>query len=207
MKKIFFALCLLALMTVGANASVVLLDTFNPPGSNEASATSWALTGTNYSVPEELAVKFVAASAVTIDSILAAIQGTGDVTLGIMSDTGGSPGKPSDTFLYSVLLTDPTENVSLPSLGWSLSAGTYWLAAVPAEADFNGYWQSDGITSDWAYNKYNQFGWYDVATQYPGGLGQSPAVRINAVPEPSTMLLLGSGLAGLIGYGRRRLKK
>jgi len=27
------------------------------------------------------------------------------------------------------------------------------------------------------------------------------------VPEPSTMLLLGSGLAGLLGYGRRRLKK
>ncbi len=60
----------------------------------------------------------------------------------------------------------------------------------------------------WSQFSSNLGEWNHV--DYPGSFGF--AARINGevvapVPEPSTMLLLGSGLAGLVGYGRKRMKK
>jgi len=44
----------------------------------------------------------------------------------------------------------------------------------------------------------------DVATMFPSF---QASVDINEVPEPTTMLLLGSGLIGLAAYARRKFKK
>jgi hypothetical protein len=45
-------------------------------------------------------------------------------------------------------------------------------------------------------------GWTDYDPEMDGIAAVS-----TAVPEPSALLLLGSGLVGLVGYGRRRFKK
>jgi len=138
-------------------------------------------------------VPFTTASAVSVDSILAAIQGSGDVTLGIMTDATGLP---SNTYLYSTVLANPVANVSLTGLGWALGAGNYWLAAVGVDG-FNGSWPGgDNVTLGWAFTPSGSVitDWFSAAVGF-----EVPAARITAnaaVPEPVTLLLITTGLLG-----------
>ena len=90
-----------------------------------------------------------------------------------------------------------------PDFGWTYAVVHIGNASGKdnLERDIFAYIDAPGLTNSWKDNILNPERTFQQGVSFVRYYGQQ------AVPEPATMLLLGSGLIGLAGFGRKKFKK
>lgn len=163
---------------------------------------SWSLGSYQW-----LAAEFTLSDNYTISDLEAFLWGhfNATATAAIYADGGDLPGLE----LYSQQFSVPAANqgwYGASGLGWALSAGTYWASFEVRPGDtYSGSLPGSALVplANEAYTSDGNWQGFDdlcLAIRISGD-------RIgNQVPEPSTMLLLGTGLLGLVGLNRRKKK-
>jgi len=146
-------------------------------------------------------------------------SGTGDnatwTELQFQYGEPASSGSNTASSILSYTFTEPdsfwatTGETSFPDDGATTYGGLLYL-----NVNMDGSWvDPDNISADFIDGTIHQGAWFDTYT--PAGPGTDPQCTsctitttftpaVSAVPEPSSLMLLGSGAAAMLGFYRRR---
>ena len=195
MRKILLLICLTFLISgksFGLNIGHDLIDRNHLDGWNSFSIVDTSL-------------QFDTGGYITDWNIYA--QDTGDIYLQIFENLSGDIYKLIDSYAYTVGSTGPI-TVNLNSSKMKFNAGDY-IGWTFDDNSIIGHNKTGGFV-DWpsaAGIKITNPG----QTLEFGGAGGSRTYSISAdyqpVPEPTTWLLFGTGILGLLGYGRKKFFK